>query len=62
MVVILYVEAVCVAGATVEINETKGTFHGYDAAIDTQIVQRNIGRRISFLRKGFIGIPRTSNS
>ena len=41
------------AGAAVEINETEGTFHGYDAAIETQIVIRNINRRISFLKGGF---------
>ena len=41
------------AGVDVEINETKGTFHGYDAAIDTKIVKQQISRRISFLRKGF---------
>ena len=40
------------AGTAVEINETKGTFHGYDAAIDAQIVKQQISRRISFLRKG----------
>ena len=40
--------------ADVEINETSGTYHGYDAAIDAQIVRRNINRRISFLRDGFI--------
>ena len=42
------------AGAAVEINETEGTFHGYDAAINTQIVKRNICRRVSFLKNGFI--------
>ena len=41
------------AGAAVEINETEGTFHGYDAAIDKQIVKRQIGRRLSFLQDGF---------
>ena len=41
------------AGVDVEINETEGTFHGYDAAIDTQIVKQQIDRRISFLRSGY---------
>ena len=41
------------AGVDVEINETEGTFHGYDAAIDTQIVKQQISRRISFLRSGY---------
>ena len=40
------------AGVDVVINETEGTFHGYDAAIDTQIVKQQISRRISFLRSG----------
>ena len=43
------------AGAAVEINDTKGTFHGYDVASDVQIVQRSVERRISFLRKRFAG-------
>ena len=41
------------AGADVEINETEGTFHGYDTVTDAQIVIRNIKRRISFLKGGF---------
>ena len=40
------------AGADVEINETRGTFHGYDDVLDARIV-RKIERRISFLRRGF---------
>jgi acetyl esterase len=43
------------AGADVEINDTQGTFHGYDDAFDAQIVRKNIERRISFLRKRFGG-------
>ena len=41
------------AGADVEINETRGTFHGYDDVLDARIVRKNIERRISFLRRGF---------
>ena len=41
------------AGAEVELNETEGTFHGYDAATGAQIVIRNINRRISFLKGRF---------
>ena len=51
---LLYAEKLKQAGVDVEINETSGTYHGYDAAIDAQIVRRNINRRISFLRDGFI--------
>ena len=43
------------AGADVEINDTQGTFHGYDDAFDAQIVRKNIERRISILRKRFGG-------
>ena len=50
---LLYGEKLEKAGADVEINETEGTFHGYDTAIDTQIVIRNIDRRVSFLLNGF---------
>ena len=48
-----YAEKLKQAGVDVEINETEGTFHGYDAAIDTQIVKQQIDRRISFLRSGY---------
>ena len=48
-----YAEKLKQAGVNVEINETEGTFHGYDAAIDTQIVKQQIDRRISFLRSGY---------
>ena len=50
---ILYGKKLEAAGALVEINETAGTFHGYDAAIKSEIVQRNIDKRIAFLRKAF---------
>lgn len=50
---ILYGKKLREAGANVEINETKGTIHGYDSALHTQIAVRNIERRLSFLRKGF---------
>ena len=41
------------AGANVEINETKGTFHGYDMALDTQIVTDAVKKRLSFLKRHF---------
>ena len=41
------------AGASVEINETAGTFHGYDAALHSKIVQKNIEKRIAFLKEEF---------
>lgn len=52
---ILYGKKSREAGAKVEINETRGTIHGYDSAITTQIAIRNIQKRITFLRKGLHG-------
>lgn len=43
------------SGARVEINETRGTFHGYDAALNADIALQNIQRRVDFLREGFCG-------
>jgi len=50
---ILYGKRLREAGASVEINETRGTIHGYDSAINTTVAIRNIQKRISFLKKGF---------
>ena len=50
---LLYGQKLIDAGTEVVINETKGTYHGYDAEIYAKIVSRNIDRRISFLRDGF---------
>ena len=50
---ILYAGKLASAGTKVELNETEGTFHGYDTVIDAQIVKRNINRRVSFLKAGF---------
>lgn len=51
---ILYGKRLRTAGANVEINETRGTIHGYDCALNTNIVIRNIEKRILFLKKGFL--------
>lgn len=48
-----YVGKLKQAGVDVVINETEGTFHGYDAAIDTQIVKQQISKRLSFLRSAY---------
>jgi acetyl esterase len=40
-------------GTKVEYNDTKGTFHGYDMALDTQIVKASVKKRLSFLRRHF---------
>ncbi len=41
------------AGAAVEINETAGTFHGYDIAVKSKIARKNIEKRFVFLKKAF---------
>ncbi len=50
---ILYGEKLKNAGADVEINDTEGTFHGYDVAVDAQIVRYNVEKRLSFIRRHF---------
>ena len=50
---ILYGEKLKKAGADVVINETKGTYHGYDAQLDAKIVIQNLERRVEFLQDGF---------
>lgn len=50
---VLYAEKLISAGVDVQLVETKGTYHGYDAAIKAQIVKNNIKERIRFLKKGF---------
>lgn len=52
---ILYGKRLREAGANVEINETRGTIHGYDCALNTKIAIRNVKKRILFLEKGFHG-------
>ena len=54
---ILYGKKLREAGANVELNETRGTIHGYDSAFNTKIAIRNIEKRILFLKKGFHGCP-----
>ncbi len=50
---VIYGKRLREAGANVEINETRGTIHGYDSALHTQIAIRNIQKRILFLKNGF---------
>ena len=50
---ILYGQRLENAGAKVEYNDTKGTFHGYDMALNTRIVTLSLKKRISFLKKHF---------
>ena len=50
---VLYAAKLSAAGVDVQLVETKGTYHGYDAAVKTEIVKNNIKKRIQFLKKGF---------
>lgn len=50
---VLYGKRLREAGANVAINETRGTIHGYDAALNTKIAMSNIEKRILFMKKGF---------
>lgn len=36
-----------------EMYNTKGTMHGFDIVLDSQIVRECVERRIAFLRRGF---------
>lgn len=51
---IIYGKRLREAGTNVEINETRGTIHGYDSALNTKIAISNIKKRILFLKKGLI--------
>ncbi|MDO4566374.1 MAG: alpha/beta hydrolase [Oscillospiraceae bacterium] len=48
-------EALRDAGVRAELNETKGTVHGYDVMRKAAIVKENVGRRASALRRAFYG-------
>lgn len=50
---VLYGKRLQEAGVNVTINETRGTIHGYDSALHTQIAKRNIRKRIRFLQRAF---------
>ncbi len=50
---ILYGKKLEAAGAAVEINDTTGTFHGYDTAINSKIARMNIEKRIAFLKRTY---------
>ena len=50
---ILYGQRLEKAGAKVQLNDTRGTFHGYDMALDTRIVINSVKKRLSFLRRHF---------
>lgn len=47
---VAYAEKLKAAGADVAINETYGTFHGYDTALKAEITKANVQKRIRFLK------------
>lgn len=50
-----YAERLRAAGAQVELRETKGTLHGYDAALRSPVSQESLRRRTAVLRRAFYG-------
>ena len=50
---ILYAERLQLSGVPAEMYNTKGTMHGFDIVLDSQIVRECVERRIAFLRRGF---------
>lgn len=52
---ILYAQKLTDTNIEVEVNQTKGTIHAYDIIEKSNIVQDNIRRRVTALRKVFFG-------
>ena len=50
---IAYAEALRKAGAAVEINETKGTMHGFDIVRNAPTTQKAVAKRIEYIRSRF---------
>lgn len=51
-----YAERLSEAGVEVEINDTKGTVHGYDAAVKSVLGEDAIVRRVAYLKAAFLGV------
>lgn len=49
-----YAERLSDAGIAVELNDTKGTVHGYDAATKSALGEDAIVRRVSYLKAAFV--------
>lgn len=47
---IAYADKIKAVGTSVLVNETKGTFHGYDSCLNTEISRINVTKRIEFIR------------
>ena len=50
---ILYAEKLRVAGIAVEVNETKGTMHGFDIAQKAQTTKSAVATRIEYMKRMF---------
>lgn len=50
---ILYARKLRRSGSFVELNETRGTFHGYDIVLGSPVTKKNVSRRIKALRRAF---------
>lgn len=48
---ILYARLLREAGVPVELNETKGTMHGYDIVLKASVTRDSIAKRIEFMKK-----------
>ena len=49
-----YAEQLNGAGVAVVVNDTKGTVHGYDAAVNNALSEDAIQRRVAYLRAAFV--------
>lgn len=48
-----YAERLTAAGAAVTVADTRGTFHGYDIAMNARVTRESIARRIGFMHSHF---------
>lgn len=48
-----YAEALRKNDSKVELNETEGTIHGFDQALESEVVRQCVQRRIAALQKAF---------
>ena len=50
---ILYAERLIASGVPVELNNTLGTIHGFDIALESEIVRECVNQRVAFIKKIF---------
>lgn len=50
---ILYAKRLTEAGVAVELNETKGTIHGYDIVLDCPTTKDAVAKRLAFMKQRF---------